>query len=112
MYRTYPKTMDGARARHTITPPFPSCIQDASIGIATRWRCILFCGLRIGDAASAKPDSKGFSAGGCRDPSVFRFARRSDDPLPPRAPSRYCRDATVYGPTTTAMHDNNYPTWE
>ena len=26
-----------------------------------------------------------------------------------RAPSRHCRDARVYGRTTTAMHDNEYP---
>ena len=26
-----------------------------------------------------------------------------------RAPSRHCRDARVYGHTTTAMHDNEYP---
>ena len=25
-----------------------------------------------------------------------------------RAPSRHCRDARVYGHTTTAMHDNDY----
>ena len=27
-------------------------------------------------------------------------------PLPPHVPSRHCRDARVYGHTTTAMHDN------
>ena len=26
-----------------------------------------------------------------------------------RVPSRHCRDARVYGLTTTAMHDNEYP---
>ena len=26
-----------------------------------------------------------------------------------RAPSRHCRDAMVYGRTTSAMHDNEYP---
>ena len=26
-----------------------------------------------------------------------------------RVPSRHCRDAMVYGPTTTPMHDNEYP---
>ena len=26
-----------------------------------------------------------------------------------RAPSRYCSDVKVYGHTTTAMHDNEYP---